>query len=50
MFGSGEQRRSFCHVEDTVDAIISLLDEERSIGDVFNVGAPEETTINASPA
>lgn len=46
VYGNGEQQRCFCHVLDTVAALLSLLDEERAIGDVFNVGAPQEITIN----
>jgi UDP-glucose 4-epimerase len=46
VFGDGEQRRSFCHVLDTVDALIALVDTPGAVGDVFNVGAPYELTIN----
>ena len=46
VYGDGTQRRSFCHVLDAVDALLRLLDHPGSIGDVFNVGAPQEVTIN----
>ena len=46
VFGDGEQQRSFCHVLDTVDAIIALLNHPGAVGQVFNVGAPQEITIN----
>ena len=46
VYGNGEQQRCFCHVHDTVAALLSVLDEDAAIGDVFNVGAPQETTIN----
>jgi UDP-glucose 4-epimerase len=46
VYGDGTQARSFCHVADTVDALIALLDEPRAVGDVFNVGAQNETTIH----
>jgi UDP-glucose 4-epimerase len=46
VYGTGEQRRSFCHVQDTVAGIVSLLEEPRAIGQVFNVGGEEETSIN----
>ena len=46
VFGDGEQRRCFCHVFDTVRALVALLDHRDAIGDVFNVGAPYETSIN----
>ncbi len=47
VFGSGEQRRCFCHVHDTVAAVVSLLDHPDSPGDPFNIGALNEVTINA---
>lgn len=46
VFGDGEQRRCFCHVFDTVRALVALLDHRDAVGDVFNVGAPYETSIN----
>jgi len=46
VFGTGEQRRSFCHVADTVAALVALLSEEAAVGDVFNIGSPQESTIN----
>jgi UDP-glucose 4-epimerase len=47
VFGDGTQSRCFCHVADTVDALVALLDEPRAVGDVYNVGAQNETTILA---
>jgi UDP-glucose 4-epimerase len=46
VFGDGEQRRCFCHVLDTVDCVLRLLDEPAAIGDVFNVGSLHEISIN----
>ena len=46
VFGDGEQRRCFCHVFDAVRALVALLDHRDAVGDVFNVGAPYETSIN----
>jgi UDP-glucose 4-epimerase len=46
VYGDGEQRRCFCHVLDTVGALMALLDEPRSVGEVFNVGAALELSIN----
>jgi UDP-glucose 4-epimerase len=45
VFGDGTQRRCFCHVDDTVAALVALLDHPGAVGDVFNVGAQNETTI-----
>ena len=46
VYGDGEQRRSFCHVLDTVEALLALLDAPDAIGEVFNVGAQNEISIN----
>lgn len=46
VYGTGEQRRSFCHVRDTVAALVALMDHPGAAGQVFNVGAQEETSIN----
>ena len=46
VYGDGEQRRCFCHVLDTVRALVALLDHPGAIGDVFNVGAPFESSMN----
>jgi UDP-glucose 4-epimerase len=45
--GDGSQSRVFGHIADAVDAVFSLLDNEKSIGEVFNVGGQGETTIKA---
>ncbi|HYG70860.1 MAG TPA: GDP-mannose 4,6-dehydratase [Actinomycetota bacterium] len=46
VYGDGEQQRCFCHVDDTVEALLRLLGHEGAVGDVFNVGAPHEVTMN----
>lgn len=46
VYGDGEQRRCFCHVEDTVEAILSLTDHPDSPGRPFNIGSSEEISIN----
>jgi nucleoside-diphosphate-sugar epimerase len=46
VYGDGEQRRCFCHVLDTVGALVSLLDHPGAVGDVFNVGAAHELSMN----
>ena len=43
--GTGEQRRSFCHVLDTVAALVTLLDHPDSPGQPYNVGAFNEVTM-----
>jgi UDP-glucose 4-epimerase len=46
VFGTGEQLRCFCHVRDTVAAVVALLDHPDSPGDPFNIGALNESSIN----
>jgi UDP-glucose 4-epimerase len=46
VFGSGEQSRCFCDVRDTVNAILRLMDNDRAVGEVVNIGTDEEITIN----
>ena len=45
IYDDGSQSRVFCHVEDAVRAVLSLLDSDSTIGDYFNVGGVGETTI-----
>jgi len=45
VYGDGTQSRCFCHVHDTVEALMRLLDAPGAVGDVFNVGAQNETSI-----
>ncbi len=45
--GDGRQTRCFLHVEDCVRAVLALLDSPLAIGQVVNIGAQEEITIQA---
>ena len=45
VFGDGSQSRVFCHVSDSVRAVMTLANDNRSIGDVFNVGGRGEISI-----
>src|SRR5437773_7744927 len=47
IYGTGKQSRCFCDVRDTIEGLIRLMDTERSIGEVVNVGNTEEITIEA---
>jgi UDP-glucose 4-epimerase len=46
VYGDGIQTRSFTYVEDVVRGIIGLIDESRTIGEIFNIGGEEEISIN----
>ena len=43
--GDGSQSRCFCHVVDAVDAVVRLLSDDATIGEVFNIGHTEEISI-----
>jgi UDP-glucose 4-epimerase len=43
--GSGTQTRCFCDVEDVIRAVLMLVDEERAVGEIFNIGSEEEVSI-----
>ncbi len=43
--GDGQQTRCFTHVSDAVRAAIGLMDSDKTVGEVFNVGNEEEITI-----
>jgi UDP-glucose 4-epimerase len=45
IYGTGQQRRCFCYVEDLVDAVIGLMNCENAAGKVYNIGSTEEITI-----
>ena len=44
IYGDGSQTRSFSYIDDTVNGIIALM--ESGHNDVFNIGNPNEITIN----
>jgi UDP-glucose 4-epimerase len=45
IFGDGSQTRVFCHVSDAVKAVIMLSKQDKSIGEVVNLGGIGEITI-----
>ena len=45
VYGDGKQSRCFCDVRDTVQALTKLIDTDRSVGEVVNIGNIEEITI-----
>jgi nucleoside-diphosphate-sugar epimerase len=50
VFGDGGQSRCFIHVQDSVWALAKLAVEPRAIGEIFNIGNPEEITIGGLAA
>jgi UDP-glucose 4-epimerase len=45
VYGDGEQTRCFCHVADTVEALVRLRACPAALGEVVNVGRDEPVTI-----
>ena len=46
VYGTGEQSRCFGYVGDVVDAVMKLMEQDSTIGEVFNLGSDEEISIN----
>jgi UDP-glucose 4-epimerase len=45
VYGDGTQLRSFIHIEDTVQGLISLMESDGTNGEIFNLGSPEPVSI-----
>jgi len=45
LYGSGNQTRAFCYVEELVDGLIRLMDSADSVTGPINLGNPAEFTI-----
>lgn len=45
VYGDGLQTRCFCHVHDTIDAVLRLLDTDAALGEAFNIGAGAEVSM-----
>lgn len=43
--GDGSQTRSFCYVDDMVDGLMKAMFSEKTNGEIFNLGNPDEYTI-----
>ena len=46
VFEDGRQMRDFVHVQDVAEAFATVLDDDREIWDVFNVGSGAPVSIN----
>ena len=44
VYGDGRQTRSFAYVDDTVEALVRMMEQGEQIGPV-NIGNPDEVTI-----
>jgi UDP-glucose 4-epimerase len=45
VFGTGQQQRCFCHVNDVVRALALLLERDDLYGEVLNIGSTEEVSM-----
>ncbi len=45
VYGDGSQTRCFGYVKDVVGALVSLMERDEAVGQVFNVGSSEEVSI-----
>lgn len=45
LYGDGSQTRSFCHVDDTVEGLIRLMDSPDDVTGPINIGNPVEMSV-----
>lgn len=45
VYGDGQQRRCFVHVDDAIRAIIELMERPETAGEVYNIGNDEEVSV-----
>ena len=45
IYGDGSQTRTFCYIDDNLDATIKMLNDDLYINDTVNVGNDQEVTI-----
>jgi UDP-glucuronate decarboxylase len=45
LYGDGSQTRSFCYVDETVDALVRMMNTDDDVVGPINIGNPDEFTI-----
>ena len=45
VYGSGDQIRCFCHVKDAVRGLLLVMDSDKAVAEVFNVGNNQQISI-----
>jgi len=45
VYGSGDQIRCFCHVYDVIQGLTQVIDSDKAIGQVFNIGNNQQISI-----
>ena len=46
VYGDGQQRRDYNYVDDLVDALILATTENKAVGNVYNLGAPDPMSLS----
>jgi UDP-glucose 4-epimerase len=46
IYGDGEQTRTFCYIDDNIDACLSTMQSQVYINDVYNIGSDRVISIN----
>ncbi|CAM2879013.1 GDP-mannose 4,6-dehydratase [Paenibacillus sediminis] len=45
VYGDGSQTRSFCYVDDTIQALLLMMESDKANGEIINIGNPIEYSI-----
>jgi nucleoside-diphosphate-sugar epimerase len=45
VYGDGSQTRSFCYVDDTIEALILTMEKQSANGEIINIGNPVEYSV-----
>ena len=45
IYGDGMQTRTFCYIDDNIDACVNIFRQKKFINDVVNIGNDDEITI-----
>ena len=45
VYGSGDQIRCFCHIADAVRGLLLVMDSDKAVGEVFNIGNNQQISI-----
>jgi UDP-glucuronate decarboxylase len=45
IYGDGQQTRSFCYVDDLIDAMVKMMNSEKNFTGPVNIGNPKEFTM-----
>ena len=45
IYGDGSQTRTFCYIDDNIEACLNAFYQEKFVNDVVNIGSDQETKI-----